>query len=213
MFKLIFFFTLVISVSLGTSQKASVSPVTLSVKKRMLQGHSWHKGCPVGLKDLRYLRLPYLGFDGKRHTGEMIVHKDVSDEVVRIFTTLYERGYPIRRMQLVSDFGGNDWRSIEADNTSAFNCRRATGSKKWSRHSYGKAIDLNPIENPYIARLGRIAHRASETYRKRIRKSDTPASNAVLLRGDATVRLFKSYGWRWGGAWHGVKDYQHFDKR
>jgi len=191
---------------------ANISEITPDIKKR-ITGKSWHKGCPVGLRDLRYLRLPYLGFDGRRHTGEMIVHKEVADEVVRIFATLYEQGYPIRRMQLVSDFGGNDWRSIEADNTSAFNCRHATGSKKWSRHSYGKAIDLNPIENPYIARSGRIAHRASERYRNRIRQGESPADKALLLQGDSTVRLFKSYGWRWGGAWQGVKDYQHFDKR
>ncbi len=97
----------------------------------------------------------------------MIVHKDVAQEVVRIFRKLYEIGYPIRQMRLVSDFMGNDWRSIEADNTSAFNCRKtSTKSGKWSKHAYGKAIDLNPLENPFVSKTGRILHAKSYRYKK-----------------------------------------------
>ncbi len=192
---------------------ATVASIGPEVEQRMLKGNSYRKGCPVTLNDLRYLRLPYIGFDGKEHRGEMIVHKAVAREVTEIFETLYRMEYPIRQMRLVSDFGGSDWQSIEADNTSAFNCRNATGSKKWSKHSYGKAIDLNPIENPYIARSGRIVHKASLKYRKRVRHRNLhPADRAVLLKDDAVVRLFKRYGWQWGGDWHGVKDYQHFSK-
>jgi hypothetical protein len=191
--------------------KASVSPIDATVKKRMV-GKSWHQGCPVPLKELRYLRMSYLDFKGKTKQGEMVVHKNVAEEVVRIFKALYEAGYPIRQMHLVSDFGGNDWQSIEADNTSAFNCRRATGSKKWSKHSYGKAIDINPIENPYVARNGRIAHKASLKYRKRVHKDSTYADRAVLLKEDQAVQIFRRYGWRWGGDWQSIKDYQHFSK-
>jgi len=115
-------------------------------------------------------------------------------------------------MRLVSDYNGNDWQSIEADNTSAFNCRKATGSTHWSRHSYGKAIDLNSIENPYISRSGRIAHKASLQYRKRVHRNDSAADRAVLLRNDTAVKIFKKHGWKWGGDWSGVKDYQHFSK-
>jgi poly-gamma-glutamate synthesis protein (capsule biosynthesis protein) len=195
------------------SYKADISTITSEVKKRMIKGNSWHKGCPVPLNDLRYLQMSYIDFHGRTKQGEMVVHKEVAAEVVHLFEELYEAGYPVRQMRLVSDFGGSDWQSIEADNTSAFNCRHATGSKKWSRHSYGKAIDLNPIENPYISRSGRIAHKASLKYRKRVRQKNMhPSNRAILLKDDAVVRLFKAYGWKWGGDWHGVKDYQHFSK-
>ncbi len=190
---------------------ATISPIDMTIKKRMV-GKSWHRGCPVPLSDLRYLQMPYRGFDGKEHRGEMVVHKAVAKEVVALFESLYAQGYPIHQMRLVSDFGGNDWQSIEADNTSAFNCRKATGSKKFSRHSYGKAIDINPIENPYISRNGHISHKASYAYKKRRHRTNTPKDRAVLLQNDRTVRLFKQYGWKWGGEWQRVKDYQHFWK-
>jgi len=197
---------------MATSHTAII-PITPAIKERMIQGNSWHKGCPAGLQDLRYLRIKYLNFEGETKFGEMIVHKDVADEVVDIFHELYTIGYPIHEMKLVSDYKGNDWQSIEADNTSAFNCRNATGSKKWSRHSYGKAIDINPIENPYISKSGRISHKASLQYRNRVHRLDTHPDNwALLLKNDKTTKIFKKYGWKWGGDWHGVKDYQHFSK-
>ena len=191
---------------------SGISKITPEIKKRMIKGNSWRKGCPVGLNDLRYLRMTHIDFRGKDVVGEIIVHKDVSAEVTEIFEALYEIGYPIKKMKLVSDYKGSDWQSIEADNTSAFNCRNATGSKKWSKHSYGKAIDINPIENPYIARSGRISHKASLKYRKRVHKNTTYADKAVLLRNDKATRVFKKYGWIWGGDWSAVKDYQHFSK-
>ena len=178
----------------------------------MTKGNSWRKGCPVGLNDLRYLSMSYLDFNGQSKEGELIVHKDVSVEVIEIFEALYEMDYPIKKMRLVSDYKANDWQSIEADNTSAFNCRNATGSKKWSKHSYGKAIDINPIENPYISRSGRISHKESLQYRKRVHKKATSADKALLLKNDKATKIFEKYGWKWGGDWSGVKDYQHFSK-
>ena len=192
--------------------KAEIYEITTQIKKRMLEGDSWRRGCPVPLKDLRYLQITYRDFKGETKSGELIVHKTVADEVKEIFSELYAIGYPIRKMKLVSDYKGSDWQSIEADNTSAFNCRNATGSKKWSKHSYGKAIDLNSIENPYISRSGHISHKASQQYRKRVHKKSTANDKAVLLKNDKAVRIFKKYGWKWGGDWSRVKDYQHFSK-
>jgi len=145
----------------------------------------------------------------------MIVHRSIAREVTQIFGELYRIGYPIRRMKLVSNYGADDWKSIEADNTSAFNCRAVTGGTKWSRHSYGKAIDINPIENPYISRSGHIAHKASLKYGKQGRKhrTNSPADKAIMLKNDKIVKIFKNKGWRWGGDWHSIKDYQHFDKK
>jgi len=183
-----------------------------NIQQTMKKAGSWKRGCPVPLKDLRYLRLKYLNFEGQTREGEMIVHKSVASEVVNIFNELYSINYPIHKMKLVSAYKANDWQSIEAGNTSAFNCRNATGSKKWSKHSYGKAIDINPIENPYVSRSGRISHKASLKYRKRVHKNTTSADKAVILKHDKATQIFKKYDWKWGGDWSGVKDYQHFSK-
>lgn len=193
--------------------EATVKSINKYTKQRMIEGKSWRKSCPVPIKDLRYIRVKHRNFYRSEKMGEIIVHKDVADEVVEIFRELYNIKYPIRQMRLVSDFRGSDWQSIEADNTSAFNCRKATGSKKWSKHSYGKAIDINPIENPYISRSGHISHRASLIYKKRVHKKNTYADKAVLVRGDEAIEIFKKNGWEWGGDWSGVKDYQHFYKQ
>jgi len=209
---LLFFAVIVCATSLFADYKASISPITSDIKQRMLKGNSWHQGCPVPLKNLRYLKVAYKDFGGHSRVGEIIVHQGVASEVTKIFGELYAIGYPIRKMKLVSDYKGSDWQSIEADNTSAFNCRKATGSKHWSKHSYGKAIDLNSIENPYISRSGHISHKASQQYRKRSHVKHTSADKAVLLKNDKAVKIFKKYGWKWGGDWSGVKDYQHFSK-
>lgn len=198
--------------SLNAQYHYEISKITPQIQKRMIEGNSYHKGCPVSLNDLRYLKMTYTNFIGQDATGELIVHKEVADDVVEIFKALYEQRYPIRQMRLVSDFGGNDWLSIEADNTSAFNCRNATGSKTWSRHAYGKAIDLNPLENPYISSSGRISHKASLKFRIRKHRLNIPQDRAVLLQNDRATQLFKQHGWRWGGEFRGEKDYQHFAK-
>ena len=193
--------------------EASIKPIGQYIKQRMIKGNSYKRGCPVPLKDLRYLRIRHLDFQGSTRMGELIVHKDVAGQVVHIFDELYDIGYPIHKMKLVSDYKGSDWQSIEADNTSAFNCRKATGSKKWSKHSYGKAIDINPIENPYISRKGRISHKASLKYKKRAHQLNIhPENRALLLKLDKATQIFKKYGWKWGGDWSSIKDYQHFSK-
>ncbi len=192
--------------------EAVIKPINKYTKQRMAEGGTWYKGCPVSPDDLRYIRLKHRNFYRSEKMGEIIVHKDVAEEVVEIFRELYEIDYPIQQMRLISDFKGNDWQSIEADNTSAFNCRKATGSKNWSIHAYGKAIDINPIENPYISRNGRISHQKSLTYRKRVHENSSYADKAVLLKEDEATKIFKKYGWEWGGDWNGVKDYQHFWK-
>ena len=208
----IFITTLSLTIMTFGAFEADISEITPEVKQRMLTGKTWKKGCPVPLQDLRYLRIKHIDFKGNDQMGEMIVHKEVSEEVTKIFEALYHADYPIYQMRLVSDYKGSDWQSIEADNTSAFNCRRATGSKKFSKHSYGKAIDINPIENPYIFRSGKSSHKASKPYLKRKRTGNSASQRAMLLGDDKAVQIFKKYGWKWGGDWSGVKDYQHFSK-
>ena len=108
-------------------------------------------------------------------------------------------------MRLVDRYGGSDYDSIQADNTSAFNCRNATGSSHWSQHAYGLAIDINPIENPYVYANGQTTHRASEPY---LNRSDVRPGMAVP-RG-TLVRAFDAVGWGWGGRWPLPTDFQHF---
>lgn len=200
---------LIVPYLLSAGYSSSIHTISPTLKNKMIKNGSWHRGCPVPISQLRYLKIKYHDFGNRDKVGEMIVHRSVATEVTQIFKELYRNGYPIRKMRLVSQYNASDFQSIEADNTSAFNCRAVTGGKKWSNHSYGKAIDINPIENPYISRSGHISHKRSLKYRKR----DHSNSRATILKSDIIVKLFKSKGWRWGGDWHSIKDYQHFDKR
>jgi poly-gamma-glutamate synthesis protein (capsule biosynthesis protein) len=166
---------------------------------------SWREGCPVALADLRYVTVAHWGFDGAVHQGELVVHADTVDALEAIFRDLYVARYPIWQMRLVDDYGGSDDASIEADNTSAFNCRAATGSGNWSNHAFGRAIDINPIENPYVYSDGTTSHAASVTF---LDRSDVRPG--MIVEGDATVAAFDAQGWDWGGRWSSPVDYQHF---
>jgi D-alanyl-D-alanine carboxypeptidase len=183
---------------------ARVQPIPPAMRAQM-SGVSWHPGCPVGLSDLRVITLPYRGFDGRDHTGRLIANRDAAAALVAVFRRLYAARFPIRRMEPVDRYGGDDFRSIEADNTSSFNCRNATGSTRWSNHAYGRAIDVNPIENPYVSG-GTTSHPASRVYLDRARHL-----RGTAYEGGALVEAFRSVGWGWGGTWSGsVRDYQHF---
>jgi D-alanyl-D-alanine carboxypeptidase len=171
---------------------------------KTMTGVSWRPGCPVHLRDLRLLTLSHWRFDGKLRTGRLIVHADVAREMVDVFRTLYRARFPIRRLVPVDAYGASDFRSIEADNTSAFNCRFVEGTTRWSEHAYGRALDINPIENPYVSG-GRTSHPASEPYLDRSRRRP-----GMAYEGGVLVRAFDAIGWGWGGRWTSVKDYQHF---
>ena len=185
--------------------RGTISRIDAAQAKRMT-GLSWRPGCPVHLRDLRLLRMSHRRFDGKMATGRLIVHADVAREIVSVFRRLYNAGFPIRRMVPVDAYGASDFRSIEADNTSAFNCRYVEGTTRWSEHAYGRAIDLNPIENPYVSGA-RTSHRASIPYLDRSRRRP-----GMAYEGGAVVRAFDAVGWGWGGRWTSVKDYQHFSE-
>ncbi|WP_433248599.1 M15 family metallopeptidase [Streptosporangium sp. CA-135522] len=169
--------------------------------------YSWRPGCPVPVGELRLVTMTYWGFDGRPHTGELVVHKNAADDIVTAFKRLYGWRWPIRKMQLVDVYKGDDFDSIDADNTSAFNCRPATGSSSWSQHAYGRAVDINPLENPYLSSDGSVAHKNARKFAKR-----PVHAPGVINPGDRVVRLFERLGWEWGGYWSGIKDYQHFSK-
>jgi hypothetical protein len=181
--------------------QSTVSEIDAATADRM--GSSWRPGCPVPLADLRYLTVSYRGLDGVNRSGELIVAQSVAADVVDIFRQLYDAGYPIAALRLVDDFGGNDDDSMAADNSSAFNCRPVTGGGGFSEHSYGTAIDLNPIENPYV-NGSLVLPPAGRPF------ADRHPAAGVIQAGDAVVAAFASHGWAWGGSWSGPIDYQHF---
>ena len=163
---------------------STVTPIPKDMRKAMT-GVSWHKGCPASLAELRLITATHRTPDGGAATGQLIVHRDVAATVDMVLKRLWQINYPIERMEPVDRYGGDDWQSIEANNTSAFNCRAATGSSKWSNHAYGKAIDINPIQNPWIEN-GKVFHKASWKYVDRSKRR----SPMMILPNDKVVRIF-----------------------
>ena len=183
---------------------ATIAPIADELAAEM-SGVSWHPGCPVAIEDLRLVRMPYWGFDGQIHDGELVVHTDVAYDVAGVFGGMFTARFPIARMELIESYGGDDDASMAADNTSAFNCREITGGGSWSIHSYGKAIDINPLENPYV-RGGTVLPAAGAEF---LDRSDVRPG--MIVAGDAVVAAFRSIGFEWGGDWSRLQDYQHFE--
>jgi len=177
---------------------------TISPVRHQDMRYSYRADCPVAPAVLRLVRVSYRGFDGRSHVGALVVHRRVARDVVTVFRRLYAAGFPVRRMAPVSEFRGSDDASMAADNTSGFNCRNAVGGSGWSEHAYGTAIDVNPVENPYVLN-GRALPPAGRAYvaRSRVRRG-------MAVRTGVLVRAFESVGWKWGGRWRGSPDYQHF---
>lgn len=200
---------------------AAASPFRLTVSGPLARAdvpYSWRPGCPVAPWRLRMVTMTYRGFDGRVREGRLVVRKAAVAAVRTAFRRAYDAGFRIRRMVPVDAYyrGGaasperSDTLSMEADNTSAFNCRPKTGRRSFSEHSYGLAVDVNPFENP--AKAGaRIypAGAASRYYRHRAAHLSDPG---VLTRRSALTRGFAAVGWGWGGSWRGGKDYQHFSR-
>jgi hypothetical protein len=185
--------------------RSSVTSIPPSLREQIV-GSSWHSGCPVRIRKLRLVRVSIHRFDGTTSQGRMIIHRLQAQNIVTVMHKLWRADYPIRRMRLVDAYGADDDRSMAADNTSAFNCRYVAGSSppRWSMHAYGKAIDLNPVENPYVSGT-HVSPASGQKY------ADRCCHRAIVHAGDKVVRAFASVGWEWGGSWTGgTKDYQHF---
>jgi D-alanyl-D-alanine carboxypeptidase len=165
---------------------------------------SWHEGCPVAVADLRILTLTHWGYDGRVRTGKLVVAANQVGAIAQVFEAMYDAQFPIERMELIEEYGGSDNASMAANNTSAFNCRAVTGGTAFSEHSYGRAIDINPLVNPYV-NGSTILPPAGAAYLDRSQNV-----TGMIHAGDAVVTAFKQVGWIWGGTWTSLKDYQHF---
>jgi hypothetical protein len=187
---------------------ASIHPLTAD-ERAALNGRFWRPSCPVALSELRVLVVSHWGFDKRVHTGELVVNRRAAAPLARVFRRLYALRFPIRHMRFVEAYGPAGSQPADGDISGSFECRRAipspcgSGSGNWSNHAYGLAVDLNPIENPYVG-CGATRTRASRPYLDRSRLRPGMVTRAV-------VHAFRSIGWGWGGSWPGnTKDYMHF---
>jgi hypothetical protein len=177
-----------------------VAPVTADVV------HStWREGCPLHFDELSLLTLTYWDFDGNVTHGPMVVNSAVVSDVVTAFEGLFDIGFPIERMQLVDEYGGDDKAAMRANVTSGFNCRFVDGTDRWSNHALGLAVDINPLINPW-ARNGNVLPIEGEPYTDR-----SLALPGMLSLGDEAVSIFEEVGWSWGGVWQSA-DYMHFSQ-
>lgn len=188
----------------------SYKKIDEEIKERM-DGVSYHKNSDISYDDLRYLKVKYYNFKGNVKNGEMVVNKKIALRTVKIFYKLYQRKYPIQRMKLIDDYGGDDEKSMSANNSSAFNYRKIAGKKKLSNHAFGMAIDINPKINPYITSSG-VAPKNGKVYANRNKKScKGKYAEYMITKNSEIVKLFKKNGFSWGGDWKNSKDYQHFE--
>ena len=188
----------------------SVQPLPAPLRAE-LAGLYWHRGCPVSLSQLRLLTVTHWGFDDRVHTGQLVVNEKAAGPLARVFRRLYQIHFRIHHMRVSDVYGPSKSRPPDGDVTGSFECRQAVpspctggiGTGHWSEHAYGEAVDINPVENPYVG-CGMTRDPSARRYLDRSRH----------LRGMVTpgvVSAFESVGWGWGGAWSGsTKDYMHF---
>lgn len=166
---------------------------------------SFREGCPVPLEQLRLITLTHWNFQNEVASGEIVVNADHADDVVQVFSRLFDAGFPIERIELVDNFQADDNLSMAANNTSGFNCREVASSPGvWSNHAFGTAIDINPLQNPYLRGDVVLPPGGAEFV-------DRPVQvTGGIYSGDAVTAAFAEIGWGWGGDWRTVKDWQHF---
>jgi D-alanyl-D-alanine carboxypeptidase-like protein len=190
----------------------SVKPLSPRTKSMLVREGVWHRGCPVALSGLRLLTVPYHGFDHRTHKGNMVVRAQYAPQLGRVFRRLYDHGFVIRNMSLAAAYQGKP--VPYGDVTASFECRQAvpspcvggTGTGTWSEHAFGEAVDVNPVENPYVGcGQSRDPHTRPYFNRKKLRRG---------MVTPFVIRTFASLaGYGWGGAWTGdTKDYMHFSQ-
>jgi len=185
---------------------AFIGPVSPDMHARM-NGRSWHDspGCPEPA-ELALLRLDHWDFRGQVRQGQLVVARAVAREVVFVFKRIFEARFPIAQMVPIHVFGGDDNASMDANNSSAFNFRTIAGTDELSQHAFGLAIDINPVQNPWV-RKKKVLPPAGREFLER-----DPAVPGVIVRPGPVTDAFDEVGWQWGGDWPGVKDYHHFQK-
>ena len=177
----------------------------------LMQGKTFKKNCTIPRSSLRYILCLHRDAKGNAIVGEMVVNKEIAEDMLDIFRQLFINRYPIERMRLIDYWDADDEKSMAANNSSSFNFRRISHTNKVSKHGCGMAIDINPLYNPYQKTLANgktvVEPAAGKRYLNRKQKFDYK-----ITKGDLCYRLFKQHGFKWGGDWTSMKDYQHFEK-
>lgn len=185
---------------------ADFASAVMPVPDDVLDRSTWTADCPVQPEDLAYVTVSHFGFDGRLHTGELIVNRSVADGIVDVFRLLWEAQYPIEEMRVVAAPELELPPTGDGNNTTAFVCRAATGGSQWSQHAYGLAIDINPFHNPYLK--GDLVLPELATY-----YVDRELGGAGMIERDGAVTdAFQALGWGWGGNWSSLKDWMHFSQ-
>ena len=181
-------------------------PIPFEIQERM-KDVSLPQDAGIDISDLRYLTLPYYDFEGQVQQGEMVCNVKIAKDLIAVFRELFEKQYQFCSIRLIDDFGGSDEASMLANNTSCFNYRTKSGSSALSSHALGLAVDVNPMQNPFVKRGKVYPETATDFVNRNLdfaHKIDTQ---------DACYKSFKAHGFRWGGLWRSAKDYQHFEKK
>jgi hypothetical protein len=184
----------------GAAYASTISAVPADVLARS----TWQPGCPVKAADLRYLTMSFWGFDGRAHTGEMLVNATGAAGITKVFGQLFAARFPLEELRVTSPAELTAPPTGDGNSTSAFVCRPARGQTTWSAHAYGLAVDVNPFCNPYT-QGDLVLPELASAYVDRSRNRP-----GMVLAGDATVRAFAAIGWNWGGSWHSPTDRMHF---
>lgn len=180
----------------------AAEPIPLDVVARS----SWSDVCPVDLDELTYLTMSHYGFDGRFHTGEMIVNAAVAQDVVEVFRKLHEARFPIEQMRVITAEEIDAHPTGDFNDTTSFVCRPAVGSSSWSQHAYGLAVDINPFHNPYL-KGDLVLPELASAYLDR-----DDIRPGMIVEGDAVTRAFDDIGWGWGGRWSSLDDWMHFSQ-
>lgn len=196
----IFVYLILISVLFLNSEENIIVDSNMTLEEA-LQGTNAPQNI---IDDLVLINVQYYGFDGKLHQGQLVMHKTLEKDIVEIFEMIKEKKFPIKKCVPIVKYNWSDNASMEDNNTSGFNYRFIAGTKRLSNHSYGRAIDINPFQNPAVYGDGSISPKGA--------KYDKDALG-TLTNNHFIVKEFKKRGWNWGGDWKSLKDYQHFDKR
>ena len=204
------FLLLLMTVASLQAQDFSSAPLSDSLFARM-QGLSYPKGCSVARSELRHVRVLHVDAEGKVHKGELVCNKAIAQDLVDIFRKLYEARYPIEKIRLIDEYGADDELSMRDNNSSSFCYRTVSGTKKLSKHAMGMAIDINTRYNPYV-RKGKDGRQLISPDNGRAYADRRKSYPYKIVKGDLLYRLFIQHGFRWGGNWKTMKDYQHFEK-
>jgi hypothetical protein len=182
------------------SFSSTIAPVPAEVVSRS----TWSALCPVTLEDLRYVLVTFWGFDGRVHTGELLLNAAVAEDVATVFARLHDARFPIEEMRITRTDELDAPPTGDGNNTGAFVCRPTRGSSSWSEHARGLAVDINPFHNP-LAREGVVLPELATAYVDR-----SWHRPGMIQPGDEVTEAFAAIGWHWGGNWRSLSDWMHF---